>query len=189
VKIIFEYFSYNVKKEKVLPKRIRRRIASPYKLVWADNNYYLLAYERNKIRPFRIDRMSKVLSAYEELDGEEVFQALDLEDYSTRIFSMCDGKRETVTLRFSNHLVSVALDRFGNNIILRPDGKEHFTVRVEVAISNQFFGWLCGLKRGVIIISPDAVVEEMKKYLSSITKFHKAYYKKINNKSSDNESQ
>lgn len=48
------------------------------------------------------------------------------------------------------------------------DDEEHFTVMVEVEISNPFFGWLLGFGRRVKIIEPAPVVKKFKDYLNNI---------------------
>lgn len=48
----------------------------------------------------------------------------------------------------------------------------HFQITVDVAVSNNFFGWLIGLGNGVKIIAPDNVVEDMKQY---IMQMHELY--------------
>ena len=81
---------------------------------------------------------------------------------------MYGGKEERVKLRFSNRLTGVVIDRFGKDVSMRPDGGKHFTVSVTVEVSPQFFGWLCGLGKGVKIISPAPVAEQMKNFVESI---------------------
>ena len=43
-------------------------------------------------------------------------------------------------------------------------------VRVSVAVSRQFFGWLAGLGAAVRIESPESVVREYREYLETILK-------------------
>jgi len=59
----------------------------------------------------------------------------------------------------------VVLDRFGQDIILIPDGEDHFTVTLPVVVSPQFFGWLFGLDGGVELIRPTRAVEAYKTHL------------------------
>ena len=57
------------------------------------------------------------------------------------------------------------LDRFGPEVILVPDGPDHFTLTVEAVVSPQFFGWLFGLGDGVVLTSPDWAVEDYRSRL------------------------
>ena len=41
-----------------------------------------------------------------------------------------------------------------------------------IEVSPQFYGWLCGLGRGVRIVSPPEVVEEMGNYVKGIAEMY-----------------
>jgi len=175
-KVSFKYFSYTVNKEKAYFKKGGVYIVSPYALMWQDNNYYLIAYEKGKktgkIKHFRVDKIDSVNLLDEEREGQDDFKALNLSERSAKVFSMFGGKEERVSLRFSNHLTGVVLDRFGKDVSMRPDGDKHFLVSVTVEVSPQFFGWLCGLQRGVKIVSPNRVVKQMSEYVSGIAEMY-----------------
>ena len=64
------------------------------------------------------------------------------------------------------------IDRFGKDVPLRTDGRDYFVARVEVAVSEQFFGWITGLGRDVQIISPKSVVEEYRSLLEDLGKIY-----------------
>ena len=72
---------------------------------------------------------------------------------------MYRGEEVNVTLRGRQNMVNVVLDRFGQDVILIPDGEEHFTVTLPVVVSPQFFGWLFGLDGGLELIRPASAVE------------------------------
>ena len=94
--------------------------------------------------------------------GRETYEAFDAPRYARQVFSMYGGAPERVTLRCENRFAGVMIDRFGKDAPLIPDGAEHFTLSVEVAVSPQFFGWVAGLGAGVVITAPDSVVERMR---------------------------
>lgn len=166
-KISFRYFYFNVKKEKEHYKKAY--IASPYAVLYNDGNYYLLAFESGKLKHFRVDKMDNVsILEKERREGKTEYKALKLSERSTMLFSMFGGKQERVTLRFSNHLTGVVIDRFGNDVVMIPDGHGHFTVSVAVEVSPQFFGWLCGFGKGVKLIAPTLVAEQMKDFVEGI---------------------
>ena len=62
-------------------------------------------------------------------------------------------------------MAGVVWDRFGQEVILVPDGEDHFTVTLPVVMSPQFFGWVAGFAGGVEITAPADVRAEMKKTL------------------------
>ena len=90
------------------------------------------------------------------------------DEYTNTLFGMYHGDRRNVRLRFENSLANVVIDRFGKEIILAPDGEDHFTVNVEVSVSPQFMAWVFGLGSGVEILSPADVRDQMKERLTKM---------------------
>ena len=87
---------------------------------------------------------------------------------------MYNGEKEHVTLRVANRFLDTFIDRFGKtNAIYSTEDKDYFSVKTSVAISNQFFGWLCGFGNSVKIEAPQSVKTKFKEYLD---KMRKLYY-------------
>ena len=78
---------------------------------------------------------------------------------------MFSGREEVVTLTFENRFIGVVMDRFGREVPVRKRDEAHFSVRVQVALSGQFYGWMTGLGAGAKITAPDDVVAEYCDYL------------------------
>ena len=168
--ITFRYFYFTPKKERAYYKKTYS--ASPYALLWSDNNYYLLAYESGKMKHFRVDKMDGIDIVHAKREGKEVFKDMKLNERSLRMFSMFSGKVQKVKIRFSNHLANVVIDRFGRDVVMVPDDEKHFTIHTDIEVSPQFFGWLCGLGRGARILAPAEVVEEMGHYVKGIAEMY-----------------
>lgn len=168
--ITFRYFYFTPKKERAYYKKTYS--ASPYALLWSDNNYYLLAYESGKMKHFRVDKMDGIDIVHAKREGKEVFKDMKLNERSLRMFSMFSGKVQKVKIRFSNHLANVVIDRFGRDVVMVPDDEKHFTIHTDIEVSPQFFGWLCGLGRGARILAPAEVVEEMGNYVKVIAEMY-----------------
>ena len=173
-KISFKYLKYNINN---VHQQIERRRGglykvSPYKLLISDGNYYLLAFadKEQAFRTYRVDRIKELKILDEPREGEEVFKDMDLTSYTRRTFGMYNGTEERVTMRFINKLLDTVVDRFGvgANAVYKSDDKNHFKVIADVAISNQFFGWICGFGNQVVIESPPNVVEQFKEYIEKI---------------------
>ena len=101
-------------------------------------------------------------------EGAALFERFDIADYANKTFSMFGGKQETVTIQFQNHLIGVVMDRFGRDVSIRKRDDEHFSVRVTVAVSGQFFGWLTGLGEGACLMAPADIVEQYRNYLQNV---------------------
>ncbi len=172
--IRFKYFNYNVRKEKEYRRGGAFYQVSPFALTWDDENYYMVAYdsEFREIRHYRVDKMEKISVTDAERDGLEAFKALDMAVYARKVFGMFSGSDQRVTLRFENTLVGAVLDRLGRDIPIVPDGDSHFLVTADVVVSPQFFAWVSGFGNQVRIMSPDAVVREMREYINSIASLY-----------------
>ena len=171
-KITFKYQKYSI--QDVMKTVDRRRgetyKVSPYKLLINDGNYYLLAFDdRTKdMRTYRVDRMKGVKMTGEPREGEEAFKALDLQNYTQRVFGMFGGERHYITLRFINPLLDTVIDRFGTKAAhYTKIDNNHFTVLTEVELSDQFFSWLCGFGNRVKIMEPE-IAEKFTAYLDKI---------------------
>ena len=169
-KIKFQYYQWNVKKEMELRHDGAWYLVSPWGLSWDDENYYLVGYdsEVQKIKHYRVDKMLHIQMTEEEREGKEHFNKLDMADYTKKSFGMFRGKEKTVKLLVDNQLAGVMIDRFGKTISLIPVDEEHFTINVDVHVSKQFLGWVFSLGEQVKIISPDEVVEQMKREIERL---------------------
>lgn len=143
---------------------------SPWALLWSDENYYMIGFdgEAEMIKHYRVDKMQHIDMLDIKRRGEEAFADFDLAAYANRTFGMYGGQAVEVRLVFQNYLAGVVMDRFGRETRMRPVDEKHFRVRVQVAVSGQFFGWLTGLGNGVRLEGPDWVVEAYREHLQKI---------------------
>ena len=165
--VTFRYFDYDVFKRKAYRHEGALYQVSPYALLQAEENYYLVAFDagRGQVRHYRVDKMERLTVTGLPRGGREAFAAFALAVYSKEHFGMYGGRLQRVKLRFRRRLVGVALDRFGQDATLIPDGEDWFTVSVQVAVSPQFFGWLFGLGDGVELAAPEEVRLQMARQL------------------------
>lgn len=168
--VSFLYTEWTVKKELVLRRNGERYVVSPWALTWDDENYYLVAYDKDtkSIRHYRVDKMKDVQIENRGRLGEREFRGFDLAAFAKKTFGMYGGEDTEVTLRCENGLAGVVLDRFGDGIMMIPDGEEYFRTRVTVALSQQFFGWVTGIGRGMQIAGPAKIRQEYLGYLKEI---------------------
>lgn len=165
--ISFQYLEWNLRKELVPRRDGKPYIVSPWALTCKDEYYYLIAHDsgEDKIKHFRVDKMAKIGILEEKREGAALFQRFDIADYANKTFGMYGGKEEIVTLLFENNLIGVMMDRFGKEVSIRTRDSGHFSARVNVAVSGQFFGWLTGLGTGAEILAPESVAEAYRKHL------------------------
>ena len=123
--------------------------------------------EQEKMKHFRVDKMSSVKVTELPREGNEVFAQTDMARYNRKVFGMFTGEEVNVRMRFSNDIVDVILDRFGKEIISVPDGPEHFTTTTSIMLSPQFYGWLSALGDKAKVLAPPAAVQGMTEHLRS----------------------
>ena len=105
---------------------------------------------------------------YSFLYSKEDFEKIDIAMFTTKVFHMYTGEVKLVRMRFMKYLADAVIDRFGEEVMLIPDGEDAFTVTTEVAVSPQFYGWLSGFGSSAEILAPQDVREEMAKHTRSI---------------------
>lgn len=171
-KITFTYYKWNTDKELVVRNEGLPFQVSPWALTWDDENYYMIGFDEYSgvVKHYRVDKMQKITLQKDFRDGEEVFKNFDMAIFAKNTFGMYGGEAESVTMEFDNKLIGVVLDRFGTDVIIQKISDTHFNVRHDVAVSNQFFGWVAGLGTAVKIVHPQHIVERFKDYLEGIIK-------------------
>ena len=159
--IEFRYSSYTITKEKKFRRGGHPYRVSPLALSWAEENYYLIAYEAEagKIKHFRVDKMDGIRVTESPRQGRDALPEREMGAYARKNFSMFGGQDEVVTMRFANHLIGVVIDTFGKDVAVTSVDEGHFQIRATVAVSPQFFGWLFGLDGEASVTAPREVKE------------------------------
>ncbi len=174
----FLYFNWELQDGK-LSRAYRREGAlytvSPVAVTWDDEKYYLIAYnsEAGALRHYRVDKMEKLSLVDKPRSGGELLESFDSGEYTAQHFGMYGGKTMSVTLRFKNEMLGVAVDRFGKDAHIRPDGEAHFLLTADVTVSPQFFGWLFSLEDTVELIAPDEAVHALQTLLATINSVYR----------------
>lgn len=171
VKIIFQYFQWNVDKNMELRKNGEFYCISPWALSWDNENYYLIGFDRDAgfIKHYRVDKMLHIDLSEEKREGKELFEKFNIAVYAKKMFGMYDGDVQIVKLECENRLAGVIIDRFGKNVQMIRTDNEHFTVNIDVAVSQQFLAWVISIGEGAKIIGPECVVNMMKEEVGRLT--------------------
>ena len=159
--ITFQYFEYTPKKEKILKHDGYKYRFSPYAMIWNRDCYYAVGWseKHGKIAQFRVDRMTAV----EPLEQAAV-QTPDFDpaEYVRKVFGMYPDDLCTAKLLCDNEVMRSVIDRFGENVRTETVDEQHFRATVEVAPSPPFFSWIFTFSGKIRIVSPAAVLEEMR---------------------------
>ena len=172
--ISFEYMRWNEKKE-LERRRPEPYVVSPWALTWDDENYYLIAYDESddRIKHFRVDKLKSIKVLEAKRAGKEKFKEFDLARYAQMSFGMFGGEATKVKIAFKNELAGVFIDRFGSGITISPYRTKGWSqTSVDVALSDQFFGWIFAIGSGVKITGPSEVAERFRQELEDALKLY-----------------
>ena len=155
--VTFQYFQWDVHKKMVLKHEGALYTVSPWALVLDNENYYLVGYEKDKIKHYRVDKIKRLEITGIPREGQQFFHE---EDYTRKaVFGMFGGSVTPVTLEADDWMAGIIIDRFGFDTPIVPLSNGKFECRIEAALSKQFVGWLVGLGSGIKVVSPPAAVK------------------------------
>ena len=174
-KICFCYFHMRPGRKKEYSNGGKPIIVSPYALYWNGGNLYLYAYNGKKLAFYRVDRMERISNPLpEEREGKDLYDKKDLTRQQVKVFDMYEtGKVYDVKMRFLNTLTDNVMDQFGRDIMMMPDGSEHFTFTARIDLSPPFYAWVSTFGSRAKIISPPEAVDGMKDFLQKAMKMYK----------------
>ena len=157
--IKFRYFDWDLGKQRRY--REEEYLASPYGLCQDHENCYLLAYsDRHGITSYRVDRMTNIELTDQSRTPCPELTGKSLHEHANRLFQMYSGDETDVKLRFHRSLINVVVDRFGKDIMLIPDGEEHFNFTVKIAVSPMFLSWVIGFGNKAKVVFPQWVADK-----------------------------
>lgn len=173
-RIRFDYLKWNLQKKMVRRKDTLYEV-SPWALTWDDENYYMIAYDAvdNKIKHYRVDKMRNIKLMDEKRQGRNYFRKFDMAAYARKNFGMFGGREVKVKLEFLNDMVGVLIDRFGKDIPIQQTSREGWSqTSVDVALSNQFLGWIFSLGTSVRITGPEEVVKMFAEEIQAVREIY-----------------
>ena len=167
--ITFSYFRISVRKRREYNKK--PSVVSPWAMIYAEDNYYMMAFDGKMMRYYRADRMDKIRILQDTRLGEEEYAKIkDEMPFRTQsTFNLFGGEKEYVTLKCPSYYFYIIQDKFGSNIQPVIDkGGETFTVTVPVCIGDPFFGWIVSMGNKVVIQGPPEVKRKMAELLYKV---------------------
>lgn len=167
-KITFQYYTYNVDKTKTLRGEGRTYELSPYDLVWNEDYYYLIG-NHDKYEDFthyRIDRMHNIKITENQRRNITEIKGYDSHDntstYLKKTFRMFGGESTKVEIKFSNDMINIIIDRFGEEVMIRHLEDGHFKVIAEVNAGEGFISWILQFGDKAEVLYPEKLREDIK---------------------------
>lgn len=179
--ISFFYMRYAFENGTItLQKSNSRRTISPIRIIYNNGVYYTAGIVEKKTkkeaktetRIFRIDKMRLVRVEEQDRVEQVHMEEMNLEDFSKRSFNMFKGTKRKVTIKFVKILLDTMIERFDpddESVTYQQIDENHFAVRADVEISDQFFSWITGFRKKAEIIQPKVVRDEMQRFLLDIS--------------------
>ena len=160
-KISFQYFKYNVRKEKKLKRDGESYVITPLHLVWNGDCYYMVGvYDyKQRLGSVRVDRIAKCPTILQE-DGTPAPEGFNIDEYINTTFHMFNSQREEVELICDNEVMDSIIDRFGEDVTTYAYNMTAFRAVVNIAVSHVFYSWVFGFGGKVKIKGPDHVKEK-----------------------------
>lgn len=136
-------------------------IVNPYLLVYAEDNYYLIADHpaHEGFAHYRLDQMARVRALDEPAVPAD--PSFDAAAYARSVFSMVPAEQRWVRLAFDRQLTGCMVDRFGADVPIEQIDGHTCALYAPVRVSPPFFGWVFQFSGGVRILEPDDVRERM----------------------------
>lgn len=166
--ISFQYFQYNVKKERKLRYDGYWYKLSPYRLVWNGDYYYVVGYyeKYHEVVSYRVDRMVGRPEILED-DAIPLPKSFDLDRHLNSMFHMYSTERKRVELIVSNDCMDALIDKFGEDVETYAYDMDSFRAEVDVATNKIFYTWIVGFEGKVRIIGPEDVKEDYKRMVTN----------------------
>ena len=166
--IAFKYYEYFTTSEKVLKNAGKEYHVSPYRLVWSNDFYYLLAFsdKHNKISAYRVDRICgipTILNWHSKPEPKE----MNTDKYVQESYHMLSGTEAKVILEFSSSVTDAMIDRFGQDLNITYICRDTCLAQVQVQVNNALFAWIFGFEGKVRIKKPSEVVDQ---YIRMVSK-------------------
>ena len=163
--ITFCYFDLDEKLRRIYRKDKQRYHADPIALVYSEDNYYLVTYNRKyeATTNYRVDRMDEIEIEDEPICKEAQVRKGRASVYMKQIFKMYNGETVDVTLEFDRSILGAVYDKFGEDQPVKALNKEQLTTTVTVQISPPFFGWIYQFGDKMSITSPSDLEKQFRK--------------------------
>ncbi len=167
-KIKFRYFDTDETALKNFRKAGEFYLETPLTLYWNDDRYYAVCYssKHKNLLNYRVDRMDSVNMSEEAADYSEK-RRLNINNYISSQFGMYSGDVVKATVRFDKSLLNPVIDRFGTNLVIKPDG-DYRQIIVDVTVSPVFFAWVFQFGNKIEVLAPKSLRKALQNQLSQV---------------------
>lgn len=164
-------FSYS--KETFQNIDILKYEVSPYRMLWKNGYYYLIANvsRYQTLTHFRIDRIQQIYltrkNARPLQQITDCHTLIDASEYFKHHVNMSNGgKTEKISLRCANHLYDDVIHTFGRKgIHIQKSGRYMFQVETKTFINKGLIGWIAQFGKDIEVLAPRYLRQRIYRYL------------------------
>jgi len=169
-KVIFRYFDLNENGQKVYRRDGHHYVVEPIALVFNEDNYYMVCYsaKHDGTANYRIDRMDAVEIVDEHICEKAIALRSSVDCFTEQAFKMYGGQPVDITIQFSDKLIGVVYDKFGEDTKMVRINENECVASVMVQISPTFWGWLFQFGKQMVVVSPPEVTKEYKRQINQL---------------------
>lgn len=169
-KVIFYYYNLDENGNKVYRRDHHHYVVEPIALVFNEDNYYLISYSsrHDGTANYRVDRMEAVEVVEEDICEKAISLRNSVSGYTEQAFKMYGGESVEVVLEFSDSLIGVVFDKFGEDVKMRRTSEDRCVATVTVQISPVFWSWLFQFGKQMTVVSPPQVSDEYKQKIQDL---------------------
>ena len=156
--------------EKVYRNGHHHYVVEPIALVFNEDNYYMVCYSarHDNTANYRVDRMDAVEVIDEDICEKAIELRSSVNCLTEQAFKMYGGQPTDITIQFSDKLIGVVYDKFGEDTKMQRTGDHTCTAEVTVQISPPFWGWLTQFGGAMNISQPEAIVSAYQDFIQKI---------------------
>lgn len=172
VKVIFRYFDLDENGQKAYRRDGHHYVVEPIALVFHEDNYYMVCYsaKHDTTANYRVDRMDAVEVVDEDVCEKAIELRGSIDCLTEQAFKMYGGKPVDITIQFSDKLIGVVYDKFGEDTKMVRINEDTCVASVKVQISPVFWGWLFQFAGQMKVLSPDSVITDYRKHAAMLDK-------------------
>lgn len=169
-KVIFYYYNLDENGNKIYRRGHHHYVVEPIALVFNEDNYYLISYSsrHDGTANYRVDRMEAVEIVEEDICEKAISLRNSVSGYTEQAFKMYGGESVEVVLEFSDSLIGVVFDKFGEDVKMRRTSEDRCVATVTVQISPVFWSWLFQFGKQMTVVSPPQVSDEYKQKIQDL---------------------
>lgn len=160
--ISFNYVDTTFKNKRhyrLINNKIHQYTRIPITLVLFNQYYYLIAYSpsHDNYSHFRVDKIVNIHTSIHNT----ALPPFDLSNYVQQHFNMNVGKKENITISFTNDLEFIVYDKLKDQALLLNRDDKQFTINFDAIISEDLIGWIISFRNKAKIIQPQSLIDEI----------------------------